>query len=97
GMEIGLEKSIRGIVRKAEQLAMAAVPGIHTPASIGYAAGSAMSRSNDRGDSTTTIKQRDIHLHVGTLVADKQGLKQLERKLRSIRIEENSRIGDDLS
>lgn len=35
GMEIGLEKSMRGIVRKAEQLAMAAVPGIHTPATAG--------------------------------------------------------------
>jgi len=35
GMEIGLEKSMRGIMRKAEQLAMAAVPGIHTPATAG--------------------------------------------------------------
>ncbi|MBM7624785.1 hypothetical protein [Sporohalobacter salinus] len=39
------------------------------------------------------VSQRPIELHVGTLVADKMGLKKLERKLRSIRISENKRLG----
>lgn len=35
----------------------------------------------------------EVHLHIGTLVADDYGLKQLERKLASIRISENMRLG----
>lgn len=35
----------------------------------------------------------EVHLHVGTLVADDLGLKQLERKLREFRINENARLG----
>lgn len=37
----------------------------------------------------------EVHLHVGTLVADKMGLKQLERSLRGVRIDENERLGVD--
>ena len=33
-----------------------------------------------------------IHLHIGTFIGDKAGLKKLERMLREIRIEENSRM-----
>lgn len=35
----------------------------------------------------------DIHLHVGVLVADKSGLKELERRLRDLRISEDMRLG----
>lgn len=35
----------------------------------------------------------EIHLHVGTLIADDFGLRQLERKLRDIRVEEDDRLG----
>lgn len=35
----------------------------------------------------------EIHLHIGTLVADELGLKQLERKLSGIRIGEQGRLG----
>jgi hypothetical protein len=36
---------------------------------------------------------RDIHLHIGTFIGDERGLKQLERKLDTIRIAENQRKG----
>lgn len=36
---------------------------------------------------------RSTHLHIGTLIADEYGLKQLERKLSSIRIGEKARLG----
>lgn len=35
----------------------------------------------------------EIHLHIGTLIADELGLKKLERKLQNIRIQENLRLG----
>ena len=38
----------------------------------------------------------EIHLHVGTLIADDYGLKKLEQKLRGIRIFEDQRVGDAL-
>lgn len=40
-----------------------------------------------------TMRPVEVHLHIGTLVADDYGLKQLERKLASIRISENMRLG----
>ncbi|KHO62671.1 phage tail tape measure protein, TP901 family [Thermoanaerobacter sp. YS13] len=40
-----------------------------------------------------TVRPQEIHLHVGTLVADDYSLKQLERKLMNIRILENNRLG----
>ena len=36
----------------------------------------------------------EIHLHVGTLIADDYGLKKLEQRLRNIRIYEDQRVGD---
>jgi len=35
----------------------------------------------------------NVNLHVGTLVADRNGLLQLERKLHGVRISENTRLG----
>jgi hypothetical protein len=35
----------------------------------------------------------ELHLHIGTLVADERGLELLERKLRGIRVTEDQRIG----
>jgi len=37
--------------------------------------------------------QRPVNIYVGTLVADKHGLKELERQLSKVRVEENRRIG----
>ena len=39
-------------------------------------------------------RNTEVHLHVGTLIADDYGLKQLERRLRDIRISENARLGE---
>ncbi|HHY42573.1 MAG TPA: phage tail tape measure protein [Thermoanaerobacterales bacterium] len=39
-------------------------------------------------------RNTEVHLHVGTLIADDYGLKQLERQLRNIRISENARLGE---
>ncbi len=36
---------------------------------------------------------REIHIHIGTLIADDFGLKKLERRLHSIRVSENLRLG----
>jgi hypothetical protein len=36
---------------------------------------------------------RDIHIHVGTMIADDYGIKELERRLRPIRIAEDQRRG----
>lgn len=41
----------------------------------------------------TSAPTREIHLHIGTLIADDFGLKQLERKLSNIRIGESARLG----
>lgn len=41
----------------------------------------------------TIVRPNEIHLHIGTLVADDYSLKQLERKLMNIRILENNRLG----
>jgi TP901 family phage tail tape measure protein len=38
-------------------------------------------------------QKHETHLHIGTLVADEWGLKQLERKLSNFRIGENNRLG----
>lgn len=35
----------------------------------------------------------DVHLHIGTLIADERGLKELERRLDMVRIAENQRKG----
>lgn len=40
-----------------------------------------------------TSVRPEIHLHIGTLIADDFSLKQLERKLMSFRIAENYRLG----
>jgi len=45
------------------------------------------------GGSVTNIRQPAIHLHIGALVADKFGLKKLERMLAEIRIQDNMRLG----
>jgi len=39
------------------------------------------------------IRPINLNLNIGTLIADEYGLKQLERKLSNIRIDENLRLG----
>lgn len=46
------------------------------------------------GPQTSGERVVQVHVHVGTLIADKFGLKQLERELRGIRIEEDARSGE---
>lgn len=41
----------------------------------------------------TSGRPINLNLNIGTLIADDYGLKQLERKLRNIRIDENFRLG----
>ena len=45
------------------------------------------------GVSNAYDNRTEVHLHVGTLVADELGLKKLERKLAEIRISETQRRG----
>ncbi len=40
------------------------------------------------------IRNTELHLHIGTFIGDEYGLKQLERRLRDIRISENARLGE---
>lgn len=44
-------------------------------------------------EATVSTRPIEVTLQVGTLIADDLGLKKLERKLRSIRIGENARLG----
>ena len=46
-----------------------------------------------RGQTGTGAVEHHTHLHVGTLIADDKGLKELERKMRPIRIAEDRRTG----
>lgn len=39
-----------------------------------------------------TAGRNEIHLHVGTLIADDYGIKELERKLKNVRIQETYRL-----
>jgi len=39
----------------------------------------------------------EIHLHIGTLVADEWGLKELERKLKNVRVQESYRLAGGLA
>ena len=45
------------------------------------------------GVSNAYDNRTEVHLHVGTLIADEPGLKKLERKLAEIRLMENRRRG----
>lgn len=45
------------------------------------------------GQTVTNIRQPDVTLKVGVLVADEYGLKQLERMLAKVRIKDNMRLG----
>lgn len=44
-------------------------------------------------ESKNMIRPINLNLNIGTLIADEYGLKQLERKLSNIRIDENLRLG----
>jgi hypothetical protein len=41
-----------------------------------------------------TQRAVELHLHIGTLIADDFGLKNLERKLSAVRISEAQRTGN---
>lgn len=43
----------------------------------------------------TPVTAPEIHLHIGTLIADDYGLKKLEQRLREIRIFEEQRLGQE--
>lgn len=49
--------------------------------------------NKDYANNNTIERQVALNLNIGTLVADDYGLKQLERKLREIRIGEDNRLG----
>lgn len=44
-------------------------------------------------ESKNMVRPINLNLNIGTLIADDYGLKQLERKLRDVRINENYRLG----
>jgi len=52
-------------------------------------------RTIGSGYTTPVVPQPEIHLHIGTLIADDYGLKKLEQRLREIRIFEEQRLGSD--
>lgn len=75
--------------RVAESLSsMAAAP---VPA---FAGAATTTGGNTRG--YTPLPAPEVHLHIGTLIADDYGLKKLEQKLRDIRISEEQRLGSDV-
>jgi len=53
--------------------------------------------NKDFASNNTVDRQIAFNLNIGTLVADDYGLKQLERKLREIRIGEDNRMGVSLT
>jgi hypothetical protein len=53
--------------------------------------------NKDFASNNTVERQISFNLNIGTLVADDYGLKQLERKLREIRIGEDNRMGVSLA
>jgi hypothetical protein len=57
--------------------------------------GRGIQEANQYNSTINNSSSREINLNIGTLVADKQGLKALERTLNDIRIEENERRGND--
>jgi len=61
-----------------------------------FALPAAMVQSGERVTVETPEQQaasREIHLHVGTLVADKAGLRELDRRLRDVQSTETARRG----
>lgn len=50
-------------------------------------------KSMEMTRATSQTNKTEVHLHIGTLIADNNGLTQLERKLRDIRVNENARLG----
>lgn len=51
------------------------------------------SRVYSNQESKNMVRPINLNLNIGTLIADDYGLKQLERKLNNIRIDENMRLG----
>jgi hypothetical protein len=63
-----------------------------------FALPAAMVQSGERVTVETPEQQsasREIHLHVGTLVADKAGLRELDRRLRDVQSTETARRGSN--
>ena len=47
----------------------------------------------DNSYSGMSTKATEVHFNIGTLVADDRGLKELERRQRKFRVEEDQRRG----
>jgi len=88
---VNIVKNAAGAV--AQSLAsMAVVP---SPAFAGVGASGLGTGRQPGASSLAAGPTPELHLHVGTLVADKQGLKQLERMLREFRVSEDQRVGQE--
>jgi tape measure domain-containing protein len=89
---VSIVRSAAGAV--AQSLAsMAVVP---TPAFAGTGVGGGAGAGRQpRASIFGSGPAQEIHLHVGTLVADRNGLKQLERMLREFRVSEDQRVGQE--
>lgn len=81
-----------GMVRAAVATVAESLAGMATTPAPAFA-GSSSATGAGRGYAPVTAPE--IHLHIGTLVADDYGLKKLEQRLREIRIFEEQRLGNE--
>ncbi|MBU9711059.1 phage tail tape measure protein [Evansella tamaricis] len=93
GLDIGIGKKLKDLEKTSLDMAHAALPEMKTTTIdfIRYLD----NHSSTDGTEETANKNIEVNVNAGTIIADRQGLKKLERMLRSIRIEEDNRLGVD--
>jgi hypothetical protein len=91
GLEGGMSKVLSQLEAAMSDLSRTFNMTMNGRAMSGAATGAGAGAILPAGPST--IDNRELHLHVGTLIADRRGLEQLERTLRGIRKVEEARIG----
>lgn len=83
-------------VRNAVAEAAGVLSGITAQPEIAFGiSGSVIGYKATAQATVAPVTQPQIHLHIGTLIADDYGLKKLEQRLREIRIFEEQRLGSD--
>jgi len=78
------------IIESAVNTVASKLSGITATPSLAVAGGTAGSSYTPAG-----IPQPEMHLHIGTLIADDYGLKKLTQEIRKIWIYEDQRLGSD--
>jgi len=81
-MKTGVQALAEALVNKLSEFKL---PEIRTPALAMAGGGTMTTGGNNSGG--------DVHMHIGTLIADESGLKELERRLGPYRIADQQRKG----